>query len=105
MAKIIQEEDLLTISPKFDIHTPVRRKPRKYADYDITIGAKQFDDLWHYWWLVTVSGEEYGSVFVAEIYHKNVLNLCYVTAVKSIDKILGNCKVKRQSIKKLMGGK
>lgn len=100
--KLIQkEEDGLTLADDFDIHTPVKGRPRKYADYSITLGAKKFDGRWHYWWLTTVDGKEYGSVFVADIYHKNIKNLSYVTAVKSIDKILAS----KQKIKEVMEGK
>lgn len=76
----------LPISPKFDIYS-VKGTTKTYKDIDIKLAVKLYDKKWHYSWLITYKGEQYGTVFLSPDRHKELKNLAFITACMSIDKL------------------
>ena len=89
MKQIKDDADLLEISPDFNIHTRVSGRPRTYRGCKITLGSRELNKVWHYWWLTTVEGQDYGTVFLSGRQAKELRELAYEAAIRSIDKLQG----------------
>ena len=92
----------LLIDPRFDIWS-AKGKTKVYKGVDVTLGRKNFDGVFHYWWFTRPFGEPHGFVYLTDATNPEMSKLAYIAAKNLIDvKILQTAKqLQKQGGKKI----
>lgn len=90
------------IDPSFDIWE-AKCKTRQYKKVKITLAKQDFDGAWHYSWFCRPNGEPHGHVIVTDAETDEAMELSFITAKNTIDKVLadGVKQLKKQGGKKI----
>lgn len=98
--KNIKGDIELPTSPDFDIWTEPG-KTRTYKGVEITLGRKNYDGIFHYWWFARPFGEPHGFLYKTDATNPELTKLAWMSAKNCVD--LMTEKVEKQL--KKQGGK
>lgn len=90
------------IDSAFDIWT-AKGKTRQYKKVKVTLAVKDYSGAWHYSWFCRPNGEPHGHVIVTDAETDEAMELTFITAKNTIDKVLadGVEQLKKQGCKKI----